>query len=267
MDVSEIREAERATREARDVAHESLRAKSEFITNISRELKTPLQSILGFSELGIVRGQQCPNLQAMFIDINTSGTRMVAMIKDLLTIAKNESSLGAVMLERADVRSLVNEVLHELGPQLAKKRLQLDSEMGSRPLIVKLHPMHFAQVIRNVVINAIKFSPPHSKIEVTGRYIKDAMTATSQVCFSVRDHGVGIPPDELVTIFEAFVQSSKTKDGSGGTGLGLAICRRIMDAHNGRIVAANMPDGGAVFRIYLPARVALDHETDFSPVT
>ena len=71
---------------------------------------------------------------------------------------------------------------------------------------------------------------------------------------SVRDRGPGIPPGELEKIFEAFVQSSKTKDGSGGTGLGLAICRKIVDAHGGRIGAANAPDGGSVFHVLLPAR-------------
>lgn len=263
MDISEIREAERATREARDVAQESLRAKSEFISNISRELKTPLQSILGFSELGIIRGQQSPKLQSMFTDINTSGTRMVAMINDLLDSSRNENSLGAVMLESSDVRSLINEVLHELSPQLAKKRLQLDTEMGSQPLIVKLHPMHFAQVVRNVVANAITFSAYSSRIEVSAWQINDEIRGTAQVCISVRDHGAGIPPNELGSIFEAFVQPRKAGDRSGGVGLGLAICRRILETHNGRIVAANMPDGGAVFRIYLPARKAIDRQTDF----
>jgi signal transduction histidine kinase len=69
----------------------------------------------------------------------------------------------------------------------------------------------------------------------------------------VRDHGPGIPPAELEAIFESFVQSSRTKDGSGGTGLGLAICRKIMAGHDGAISARNHPDGGAVFDIRLPA--------------
>ena len=70
----------------------------------------------------------------------------------------------------------------------------------------------------------------------------------------LRDQGPGIPGDELETIFEAFVQSSQTKDGSGGTGLGLAICRKIIDAHGGRIHAENLPEVGAAFHIVLPAR-------------
>lgn len=74
----------------------------------------------------------------------------------------------------------------------------------------------------------------------------------------VADRGPGIPPAELESIFEAFVQSSKTKDGSGGTGLGLAISRKIIEVHGGQIQADNRPDGGAIFRIRLPLRVSGD---------
>ena len=76
----------------------------------------------------------------------------------------------------------------------------------------------------------------------------------NRIHIRIADRGPGIPPAELDKIFEAFVQSSKTKDGSGGTGLGLAICRKILEAHGGEIRAENNPDGGSTFHIYLPAR-------------
>ncbi len=258
MDVSEFREAERATRQARDAAEEASRAKSEFIANISHELRTPLQSILGFSELGIMRGTQHPKLHAMFTDIHGSGTRMLALVNDLLDVAKIESSVGSITLERADLRGLVNNVMRELSPLLAARHLHLVSELGDRPLIAKVDPVRFAQVIRNVTANAIKFSPLGSTIELHG-----GITDDRRILLRVRDHGAGIPPAELDKIFEAFVQSSSSKDGSGGTGLGLAICRKILTAHDGAITADNMPDGGAVFTIDLPARNNLDQETTF----
>ncbi|MFO1270864.1 MAG: ATP-binding protein [Rubrivivax sp.] len=249
VDISERSAAERATREARDAAEEASRAKSEFIANISHELRTPLQSIIGFSELGQMRGRQHEKLAAMFGDIHAAGQRMLALVNDLLDVSKIESTVGTFHLERTDLRPLVREVAHELGPLLSAKRLHLALELGDVPLVAKVDPMRFQQVVRNVLANAVKFSPEGSAIDVEGD-----LTAASQIVLSVRDRGPGIPPKELEKIFEAFVQSSKTKDGSGGTGLGLAICRKIVEAHGGRIGAENAEGGGSRFTLTLPAR-------------
>ncbi len=252
-DVSEFRAAERATREARDAAEEASRAKSEFIANISHELRTPLQSILGFSELGALRGREQPRLAAMFNDILVSGRRMLALVNDLLDVSKLESAVGTFHLERTDLRPLVRDVTRELEPLLAAKALRLDLQLSELPLIAKVDPLRFQQVVRNVLANAIRFSPPRGLIALTGAY-----TPQAEVALQVADQGPGIPPEELERIFDAFVQSSGTKDGSGGTGLGLTICRKILEIHGGRIAAANRPGGGAEFSIHLPARGAVE---------
>jgi PAS domain S-box-containing protein len=248
-DVSEFRAAERATREARDAAEEASRAKSEFIANISHELRTPLQSILGFSELGQMRGRDAPKLAAMFADIHASGQRMLALVNDLLDVSKIESAVGTFDLERCELRQLMESVAHELEPLLARRQLRLESRLGDRPLMAKADPLRFQQVIRNVLANAIKFSPERGTIE-----LEAGLTPEHEVHISVADRGPGIPPEELDKIFEAFIQSSNTKDGSGGTGLGLAICRKIMEIHGGRIRAENREGGGACFHIVIPVR-------------
>lgn len=250
MDISELREAERATREARDAAEEASRAKSEFIANISHELRTPLQSIIGFSELGQVRGRQHEKLAAMFTDIHAAGQRMLALVNDLLDVAKIESTIGIFHLERTDVRPLVREVLRELDPLLGARRLHVQADLGDVPLVAKVDPLRFQQVVRNVLANALKFAPEGTAIDVGGE-----LTAASRIELTVRDRGPGIPPGEIEKIFEAFVQSTRTKDGSGGTGLGLAICRKIVQAHGGSIRAENVAaGGGSRFTIELPAR-------------
>ena len=99
----------------------------------------------------------------------------------------------------------------------------------------------------------MKFSSPGQKI-IVGL----DLVLPDTVHFYVQDEGCGIPQNELENIFEPFVQSSLTKDGSGGTGLGLAICRRIVQAHGGNIHAENIPSGGAIFHIELPARAELE---------
>ncbi|MBV7458480.1 MULTISPECIES: PAS domain S-box protein [unclassified Acidovorax] len=239
MDITEFRAA-------RDLAEEASRSKSEFVANISHELRTPLQSILGFSELGLARGRHQSKLASMFSDIHDAGQRMLVLVNDLLDIAKIESTVGAFQFERADVRDLIEEVAAEMELLLDRKRLGLGLRLGRMPLIAKVDPSRFQQVVRNVLSNAIKFSSEDSIIDITAGVSDD-----HSIHIQVRDQGPGIPPAELETVFQAFVQSSKTRDGSGGTGLGLAICRKIVEAHGGRIHATNGPDGGTIFHIML----------------
>ncbi len=232
---------------ARYKAQEASRTKSEFVANISHELRTPLQSILGFSELGMVRARQYEKYAAMFQDIHAAGQRMLGLVNDLLDISKIESTVGAFHFARNDVRDLLEDVAAELQMLLERKGLSLRLDLGRVPLVSKVDSTRFAQVVRNVLSNAVKFSPEGSTIEI-GASTPDESTILVQV----RDHGPGIPPAELEAVFDAFVQSSKTRDESGGTGLGLAICRKIVTAHGGHIHATNAPDGGTIFHITLP---------------
>ena len=250
-DVTELRDSERAIREARDAAEEAARAKGEFIANISHELRTPLQSIIGFSELGSLRASRDERVASMFSDIHASGRRMLALVNDLLDVAKIESAIGTIHLESTDLRPLVREVGRELTPLLTAKRQRLELELGEHALLARVDPLRIQQVLRNVLANALKFAPPETSIDLHASIRRDG-----GVRLSVRDHGPGIPPSEVDAIFDAFVQSSRTKDGSGGTGLGLSICRKIVEAHGGSIRAENATDGGARFLIDLPSRGA-----------
>lgn len=250
IDVTEFREAERSTREARDAAERANRAKSEFIANISHELRTPLQSIIGFSELGGAMADALPDFQEMFCDIHAGGQRMLTLVNGLLDVSKLESTVGSLALHPADLTPLARDVVKELRPLAESRQLVIDLPEPLRPLTADIDAFRIQQVMRNLLANAMRFAPTGSRIEV-GLIDHGA----SGVEMTVRDHGPGIPADELETIFDAFVQSSRTRDGSGGTGLGLTICRKIMSAHGGRIEASNAVDGGALMRIRLPASV------------
>ena len=246
VDITERAAAERLTRQARDAAEEASRAKTEFLANISHELRTPLQSILGFSELGMMRSGAQERLHAMFADIHGSGQRMLALVNDLLDAAKLESTVGALDLRDQDLREPVGAVLRELAPLVAKRQLMISAEL-SASMSARLDPLRIQQAVRNVLANAIKFAPAGGTIELLGDRSPDG---SLHLC--VADRGPGIPVDELERIFDPFVQSTATKDGSGGTGLGLPISRRIVEMHGGRLYATNRAGGGAEFHLILP---------------
>lgn len=258
-DVTELRDAERATREARDLAESASRMKSEFIANISHELRTPLQAIIGFSELAQLRVAGDEPLQQMLHDIHAAGHRMLALVNDLLDLAKLDSSIGAVQRLPIDLVPLAQGVVQELQPLLLQRQLQVQLEMDAPAMMALGDAKRLQQVLRNLLANAIKFSPVGTAIELSGERLQHCIlpghgdVPTQALRLLVCDRGPGIPPDELESIFEAFIQSSKTKDGAGGTGLGLAICRKIASAHRGSVRAFNRPGGGACFELLLPA--------------
>jgi PAS domain S-box-containing protein len=236
------------------------RAKGEFIATVSHELRTPLTSIIGFAELGVhfaqTRGEA--QYEKMFGRVHRAGQRMLALVNDLLDLSDRGANEQPVNLQFADLGVLLGDVLSELQPQWQARALAIDGPAQLPHLPVRVDALRLQQVLRNVLANAIRFSPQGSRLFIEGALIpgNDAQggtpTRSCRVELSVRDQGPGIPADELEAIFEPFVQSSRTRDGSGGTGLGLAICRRLMAAHGGTIHAENAAGGGACIRLRLP---------------
>jgi signal transduction histidine kinase len=233
---------------ATEEAQRANRAQIEFIATISHELRTPLQSILGFSDLGMHFAQQQAPFDQMFTDIHDGGRRMLRLVNGLLDAAKLESRNAKLNLVAKDLLPLIDELEHELAPLLSAHQLHLNWERPSAPVMVQMDAFRFQQVIRNILANAIRFSPEGGQITLAMQ-----QDGPQGLRLSVQDQGPGIPPDELEMIFSPFVQSSRTRDGSGGTGLGLHICRQIMQAHGGRIQASNALNGGAHISMWLPA--------------
>lgn len=229
-------------------ADEARRMKERFAANISHELRTPLQSIVGYSELGLTRTTGDRRLQTMFGDIHAAGNRMLALVNNLLDLSRLESTVGHIRLQPVDLAPALLAVRAELQPLAGRRGIHLAPPPNPQPLWTLADPVRLQQVLRNLLANAIRFAPEASDVAIDWR-----TTPEGRHIISVRDCGPGIPDDELDSIFGAFVQSSRTKSGAGGTGLGLAICRKIVQAHRGRIRASNAPGGGAVFEIRLPA--------------
>jgi signal transduction histidine kinase len=229
------------------------RSKAEFIANISHELRTPLQTIIGFSELGASMAHSRTghgDYADMFGDICAGGQRMLSLVNALLDVASLSSSVGSLSLQRVDLIELIGCVVNATNGQAKAQAGAFDAPLRfehlPQPVWAWVEPARMQQVLRNVLTNAQRFAGD------TGKHISCIDHAVNGISITIRDHGPGIPDNELEAVFEPFFQSSRTRNGSGGVGLGLTVCRKIMGAHGGSIHAANAPGGGCVIRIHLP---------------
>ncbi len=249
---ADLQRAHGLLQQERDRALEGVRAKNEFLANMSHELRTPLHSILSFANLGLKRvGTTKPErLCNYFTKVLNSGDSLLALLNDLLDLAKLEAGKMTFDFQPCDLRSLCSAVADEFHAIFSERSLSLQLIPPSVPTTAMVDHERFRQVMRNLLSNAGKFSPQGGAITLNLYRSETALSV------SVQDQGPGIPPDELGTIFEKFTQSSLTRTGAGGTGLGLAICREIIEAHQGRSWAKNGTDGGAVFTVEFPIQAS-----------
>ena len=244
---------------AKQSADEANRAKTEFLANMSHELRTPMHAILSFASMGNDKVGVAPDdkLQRYFSRIEESGKRLLFMLNDLLDLSKLEAGKMTFLIDQGDLLTIVKKVESECQSLLVEKQLNLTIDADGIPTKAWFDSDRILQVVTNLLSNAIKFSPDNSEIKITfidDNLVLDSGENVSAVRLTVRDQGIGIPNDELESVFDKFVQSSETNTGAGGTGLGLAICKHIVDFHSGNIFAENNSDKGASFHLVLPRK-------------
>jgi len=242
--------------EAKKMAEAANDAKSTFLSNVSHELRTPLHGILSFASFGIKKHATAnpDKILDYFQKIRQSGETLLMLLNDLLDLSKMESGKIAYKFRPANLNSLIDIVREEYNSLALEHNLTIRCEHLEANEKITLDTDKIRQVLHNLLNNAIKFSPEGGTIDVI------SFKKADSIVVSIRDQGAGIPGNELESIFDKFVQSSKNKACAGGTGLGLPICQEIIAAHKGRIWAENRPEGGAVFSFEIP--LSMDTHTD-----
>jgi signal transduction histidine kinase len=248
-DLLEARVAERTLELAKAMvaAQAANIAKSQFLANISHELRTPMHGILSFARFGIDKGPTAgpEKVASYFEKIHQSAAQLLAMLNELLDLAKLQAGRMTYSFSDVNIADIVRQAADEFVSLVSERDLTLVCP-SIEDVSGEADAQRTLQVVRNLLSNAVKFSPQGGMI-----YLSCAADDNA-VHVSVRDQGPGIPEGELETIFEKFAQSSATTTGAGGTGLGLAICRQIVKDHGGRIWARNAPEGGALFQFWIP---------------
>jgi len=246
-------------KQAEEAANRANRAKSEFLANMSHELRTPMHAILGFSELGIKRltsgDLKKEKLTRFFQKIKDSGDRLLKLLNSLLDLSKLEAGKMSYEMCITNLLPIINESIEEFESRLKEKKLTLKVAPTTIGTEAYFDDFRIGQVIRNLLSNAIKFSPEGGNIVIYFQKVPLKNNGQQEIQVSVIDQGVGIPQEELESVFDKFIQSKRTNLGNGGTGLGLAICREIIHAHHGKIWASlNPSSSGVILSFTLPLK-------------
>ncbi len=222
----------------------SERAKSELVSIVSHEVRTPLASVLGFTSLLLNRDTD-PETSRRYLEIiDAQGRRLSALLDDFLDVQRLEEGRLELNSERVDMALLLREQVELFEAQSDLHALEL--RVTESPLAVRGDSNRLAQVVGNLLSNAIKYSPEGGIVHVRGE------RSNASVRVVVEDEGLGIPDAQQERIFTKFYRGDAATSGIAGSGLGLAFARAVVEAHGGRIGFTSAPGRGSIFYLELP---------------
>ncbi|MCX7013195.1 MAG: PAS domain S-box protein [Candidatus Sumerlaeota bacterium] len=257
----ELEAVNRELIDARDRALESWRAKSRFLASMSHELRTPLNSIIGFSRLVLRHvGSQIPEKQSQNLRrILESAERLLALVNDVLDESRLEAGEMQAFPEEFPLRPLIEEAAHSVQPQMRANGNRLSvAYSGDELACLRTDRGKVRQILLNLLGNAAKFCEQGQVRLRVGIEPRDEAAAANapgpMIAIAVDDEGIGMTPEQLAHVFEAFRQADdSTTRKYGGTGLGLAISRSLARLLGGDIAAVSEPGRGSTFTLRFPA--------------
>lgn len=221
------------------------RIKSDFVSTVSHDLRSPLTAIMGYMEL-VERSGSLNDAQRDFIRrVQVNVKNITSLMDDLLNLSQIESGLD-MHKEEVSLDQLAASVVENFVPQIEEKKLVLKLELPSAFPPIHASAVQLRQMMENLISNAIKYTPPGGTVVVRGQ------VELNQIVLQIADTGIGIPPVDLPYIFDKFYRASNVSSEANGTGLGLAIVKSIVENHHGRIWVDSTPSKGSTFTVVLP---------------
>jgi signal transduction histidine kinase len=235
--------------ERNDRLEEAYKLQSEFLSMVSHELRSPLHSILGYTELVLEDGGFAPQTRSNVETIALGAQRLLSLINDILDFSKLKAGHMEARLSEFDLRPVLEGVTNDARALVRRPELQVVLNAPNVPLSVHSDEARVRQILTNLLSNAVKFTD-------RGKVSLRAGLVSGGVELEVSDTGIGIPSDQIGIIFEPFRQASAASDrAGGGTGLGLAIVARLVKLLGGRIDVQSEPGMGTHFIVFLPSAI------------
>ncbi len=237
-----------AERNAAAQAREEAQRKDEFLAMLGHELRNPLAAIASASQLLKVAGTDPRIAQRAHSVLGRQISHMVRLVDDLLDVSRITRGRIELRKERIDVRLALQRAVESVSAFVQAHRHHLEVSITHEPACIDADPTRIEQVFSNLLTNAAKYTPDGGHIRVS------LTTAGNNAVISIRDNGIGIPPDAMANVFDLFTQIDRTLDRSqGGLGIGLTVVRGIVDLHGGQVQAFSEGVGlGSEFRVTLP---------------
>ncbi len=254
-DLRQLKQAEKELQEAKEAAEAANQAKSMFLANMSHELRTPMNAIIGYSEMlqeeAEDLGQEhfIPDLQK----IHAAGKHLLGLINDVLDLSKIEAGRMDLFLETFDIPTVIRDVVTTINPLVEKNANTLQVHCADDLPAMRADLTKVRQALFNLLGNACKFTEQGTITLGVAREMRDG---EARISFRVTDTGIGMTPEQMGKLFQAFSQAdASTSRKYGGTGLGLAISQKFCRMMGGDITVESAPGQGSTFTIQLPAEV------------
>ena len=250
LDVTAAINMERALRERNEALETADRLKSEFIANVSYELRTPLNTIIGFTEIltGQYFGELNPRQQEYGRGILESSNRLLVLINDILDLASIEAGHMTLELDKIDLRELLIGSLGLVRERARRKNLQLECDCPHDIGHIIADERRLKQVLFNILSNSVKFTPDNGSIVLSARRNEDEIVLTTV------DTGIGIAEEDHARVFDKFERGTHPEARRSGAGLGLSLVKSFIELHGGHVVIESQPSVGTKVVCSLPAR-------------